>query len=129
MVSPLDRQLLLGLRPEGTPTFDNFVVGANGELLERLRSLNGSELIYLWGETGSGRTHLLTAIANRIRERGDRAVDQVSAPAIDDMPVLPDDALLLVDDADQLSADGQAAMFRIFIAARERKWGLVLTGP
>jgi pyruvate dehydrogenase E1 component beta subunit len=42
--------MLLDLKPEQPPTLDNFVVGANGELLQRLRDLCGShsfEALYL----------------------------------------------------------------------------------
>ena len=59
------RQLALGLSPPPQPTLDNFVPGANGELLERLRELASGTLaervVYLWGETGSGRSHPLRA--------------------------------------------------------------------
>lgn len=129
MATSLDRQLLLGLRPEGVPSFDNFVVGSNGELIQRLRTLSGSEQVYLWGDDGSGRSHLLGAIAAQVRERGERSVNLVQAADIDDTLTLPMDALLLVDNVDALTPAGQAAMFRVFIAARERRSGLVLTGP
>lgn len=59
------RQLSLAMQPPRAPTLDNFVPGANAELLARLRDLAagtlGEAVIYLWGETGSGRSHLLTA--------------------------------------------------------------------
>ena len=59
------RQLALGISPPPQPTLDNFVPGANAELLARLRDLAAGRsaefVIYLWGEPGSGRTHLLRA--------------------------------------------------------------------
>ena len=118
MAASSDGQLLLGLRPEGVPTFDNFVVGSNGELLQRLRALGGGEKIYLWGENGSGRSHLLAAIAAQR--------NAVVIPAKDIDSVLPD-AMLLVDDIEQLTEIGQAALFRRFVGAG-RQHGLVLTG-
>src|ERR671932_2719368 len=58
-------QLPLDISPAAAPSFDNFVAGANAELLARLRELAAGSLreavIYLWGEPGSGRTHLLRA--------------------------------------------------------------------
>ncbi len=33
------QQMLLDLKPEQPPTLDNFVIGANAELVERLRGL------------------------------------------------------------------------------------------
>ena len=58
-------QLLLGLAPHSPPSFDNFVSGRNAGALAALRAFGGSTLsdrcIYLWGEPGSGCTHLLRA--------------------------------------------------------------------
>ena len=61
------RQLPLEISPPPEPTLENFVPGANAELVARLRELlSGSfteTVIYLWGEPGSGRSHLLRACA------------------------------------------------------------------
>jgi DnaA family protein len=59
------KQLALGISPPPQPTLDNFVPGANAELLARLRELQAGSfresVLYLWGETGSGKSHLLRA--------------------------------------------------------------------
>ncbi len=61
------RQLALGLSPPPAPTLDNFVPGANAELVARLRQMAQGRLdesiVYLWGAPGSGRTHLLRSCA------------------------------------------------------------------
>ena len=61
------RQLALGISPPPQPTLDNFVPGANAELLARLRELLAGSfrdnVLYLWGEAGSGKSHLLHACA------------------------------------------------------------------
>jgi DnaA family protein len=61
------RQLALGISPPPQPTLDNFVPGANAELLERLREFQVGKfpevILYLWGEPGSGKSHLLQACA------------------------------------------------------------------
>jgi DnaA family protein len=61
------RQLALPIQPPPAPSLDNFVPGANGELLARLRELAAGRcaeaVIYLWGAPGSGRSHLLAASA------------------------------------------------------------------
>jgi DnaA family protein len=61
------KQLALGISPPPLPTLDNFVPGANAELLARLRELRagtfGEAVLYLWGDAGSGKTHLLQACA------------------------------------------------------------------
>src|SRR5262245_49261061 len=69
------KQLALGISPAPQPTLDNFVPGANAELLARLRELRSGRyaesVLYVWGEAGSGKSHLLQACA------GSNAVDDV----------------------------------------------------
>jgi len=69
------KQLALGISPPPQPTLENFVPGANAELLARLRELKAGKfadnVLYLWGESGSGKTHLLQACG------GTHAVDDV----------------------------------------------------
>ena len=59
------RQLILDLLPESPPTLDNFVPGGNAETLAALTAwLAGTSAetsFCLWGEAGSGRSHLLQA--------------------------------------------------------------------
>ena len=121
-----DRQLLLKLRPEGQPTLSNFVVGSNWELLERLEMFGADDQLYLWGAPGSGRSHLLTAIARRGSER---PVRQVAASDIGDRLEIEPGSLLVIDDVQSLTPEAQIALFRIFIAARENGVALMLSGP
>ena len=71
------KQLALGISPPPQPTLDNFVPGANAELLARLRELRAGtfpeSVLYLWGEPGSGKSHLLQGCA------GPNVVDDVEA--------------------------------------------------
>ena len=69
------RQLALGISPPPQPTLDNFVPGANAELMARLREFRAGNfpeiILYLWGETGCGKSHLLQACG------GPQTVDDV----------------------------------------------------
>lgn len=59
--------LVLGLRDE--MTFDNYCVGDNQHSLTCLRDMlqgTGESFIYLWGEHGVGRTHLLQACCHAL---------------------------------------------------------------
>lgn len=72
-------QLILELSPPAPPTFDNFVVGANGAAVAAVRAAvrgDGERAVYLWGDAGSGRSHLVAAAA---RSPGVVAVDDVHA--------------------------------------------------
>jgi DnaA-homolog protein len=63
----MPQQLTLDIRPEQNPSLENFIAGANVELVARLRALaqpKAYEAVYLWGPPGCGRSHLL---------RGERA--------------------------------------------------------
>jgi len=57
------KQLALGISPPPRPSLDNFVAGGNSELLARLRDFQAGHfpeaVLYLWGEAGCGKTHLL----------------------------------------------------------------------
>jgi DnaA-homolog protein len=61
------KQLVLDLIPTPEPTFDNFVAGANAEALRSSRDAafqgNAVKIVYCWGVSGSGKTHLARAFA------------------------------------------------------------------
>ena len=61
------QQLVLNIGPAVEPGFDNYVAGPNLEAVASVRSFAAGKtreaVLYLWGETGSGRTHLLHAAA------------------------------------------------------------------
>ena len=69
------KQLALEISPPPQPSLENFVPGANAELLARLRELRSGRfseaVLYLWGAPGSGKSHLLSASG------ATRAVDDV----------------------------------------------------
>ena len=122
-------QLLLDLLPNQTPTLDNFIVGENDELLVRLRALASPgcfDSVYLWGPSGSGRSHLLSATASlALRKRPALLLTEgPSAAAF----VAPPGGLLIVDDIEDLDAAAQIALFRIFNTARLIGLGLLLAG-
>ena len=75
------KQLLLDIKPAATPSFKNFVVGKNAELIfqlkQALNSPNEAHFIYIWGESGSGKTHLINACKALIQQRPLAIVDQV----------------------------------------------------
>ena len=59
------KQLLLDIQPAALPSFENFFIGRNAEAINSLQNALSAKpeqrFIYLWGESGSGKTHLLTA--------------------------------------------------------------------
>jgi DnaA family protein len=121
------KQLALELSPIPAPTLANFVPGGNGELLRAIADmLTGFErFIYLWGEVGSGRSHLLQAAVAGARERGLRAayVGDARLPQ-----TLEETQLLAVDDVERLDADGQIALFALYNRIKEGDGCLLAAG-
>ncbi|MFA7269306.1 MAG: DnaA regulatory inactivator Hda [Sterolibacterium sp.] len=125
------RQLLLDLRPEQAPSFDNFVIGKNAELVARLAALSDPDVfdqIYLWGPPGSGRSHLLRAVLAAAQAR-QRPVCLIEAAQLGDQLAPAPSSLVILDDIDGLSETAQITLFRTFNAARLVGLALLLSGP
>lgn len=123
-------QLILDLKPEQPPSLDNFVAGANAELVGRLRTLTGPgafDMIYLWGPEGSGRSHLLAAVVHEATAR--RPATLLAGAEVGAELPAPPGGLLAIDDVDALSPDAQHALFRTFNSARFAGLSLLLSGP
>ncbi len=123
------QQMILDIRPDAPPRFDNFVSGGNGELLQALKlAIGSSGHLYLWGASGSGRTHLLRAAVAEAQAH-DRAAAYISA-ADESGTALPDtpDMLLAVDNVEQLTPEMQIALFNSFNRARGNGQTLILAG-
>lgn len=66
------QQLVLNLRHPDVTTFSNFYAGDNNDLVTILKNLTTDPLtryVYLWGEPGCGKTHLLMACNTYYREK------------------------------------------------------------
>jgi DnaA-homolog protein len=102
------RQLPLPISTASEPSLESYLPGANAEALARVCALAAGRLpeaiVYLWGETGSGRSHLLRA-AGRANP-----------------------AMVLADDVETLDADAQQALFIAINAARDGGPGVLAAG-
>ena len=100
------KQLALGISPPPQPTLDNFVAGANAELLDSLRELKTGKcpesIVYLWGDAGSGKSHLL-----RASMRG---------------------GLQVADDVEELGEESQIALFNAINEARQSGGAVLAAG-
>lgn len=126
----MPQQLTLDIRPEQNPTLENFIAGANAELVARLRTLTqpkAFDAVYLWGPPGSGRTHLLRATLAAAEAAGRRAVLVAGEEAGAELPC-PPGGLLVVDDVDRLGETAQVALFRTFNSARLAGLALLMSG-
>jgi DnaA-homolog protein len=122
MTCTLDmKQIPLAIGLDPSPSFDSFVAGENLAALEFISgpTLPGTQ-IYLWGNSGSGKSHLLRAWASDLQQRGSR-VGWFEAGS--ELPWLlqPDWALVVLDRCDELNADEQRAAFSLFVEAAEHR--------
>lgn len=124
------RQLLLNLDADKPQTLDSFVVGQNAELTHLLKRISAREasslderFIYVWGEPGAGKTHLLRALACG----GDARYIAADA-GCDAFLFASDVAVYLLDDCDKLSAECQIAAFDLFNQVRENGGTLIAAG-
>lgn len=124
------RQLILGLDPDTPPSLDNFVKGQNAELMQLLAQFgqlqtnaSGESSVYIWGETGIGKTHLLHALAQHPKAR------YISPESEEKQFVYsPEINLYLLDDCEQLSAASQIDAFALFNEVRANGGFFVASG-
>ncbi|MGN6805358.1 MAG: DnaA regulatory inactivator Hda [Trinickia sp.] len=129
------RQLTLDLGTPPPSTFDNFFAGTNAELVTRLAELDGAlaagpvadRTFYIWGEPGSGRSHLLAALVHSTGPQRARFVGPQSALAAFSFDArVP---IYAIDDCDKLSSAQQVALFNLFNEVRAQpSAALVATG-
>ncbi|MEZ0232536.1 MAG: DnaA/Hda family protein [Methylophilaceae bacterium] len=106
------KQLLLDIQPAVLPTMENFVIGRNAEALHSLHAvIDGnaqSRFIYLWGEAGSGKSHLLSGIQLLSKDTKQQVI--------------------CVDDVHLLNNEAQIDLFNTYNQLRASDGVLITTG-
>jgi DnaA-homolog protein len=117
-------QLVLELAAPEPPSFENFVVGPNAEVVAavaRFAAGGAAETgMLLWGAPAAGKSHLLQAAVRAVRARGgtavlvaqagDLATTELGAPAMQ--------AVVAVDAVDRLPPEAQARLFTLYNALK-----------
>lgn len=115
------KQIALDIGLASLPSFANFFAGPNEVALRHLELWAGNNLrspvpTYLWGAPGSGKTHLLKAVAETLREQGARTgwldASVLEPPAFDDSW-----AGVILDECHLYTAVQQQAAFNWFVNA------------
>jgi len=110
----------IGLAPE--PTLQDYVAGRNEEALAHLRlwaadtALRSPVPVYLWGESGSGKTHLLRAARSAL-ERAGGQVGWLGPHSPPQAAFDPNWDAVLFDDVHLFDAEQQHTAFNWFINA------------
>ena len=133
------QQLTLSVKLRQNFTFDNFLGAANTKNSAILNhALNSEEaFIYLCGEQGSGKTHLLNACCNTLEAQNKRVMfislkelDVLSSSLFDELEVF--DAIIL-DDIDTLfeNSENEVALFDLYnrLKIAEKMFIVSASGP
>jgi DnaA-homolog protein len=122
------RQIPLAIGTPAPRTFESFAAGGNALVIAHLQALGAQAApVYLWGPSGTGKTHLLEAVAHRLGEQGLRTGWLSAADAA---PWAFDDAwsLVVIDNVDALGSDQQHAAFTVFVEATTRGTPILSAG-
>lgn len=115
------KQIALDIGLASLPSFANFFAGPNEAALRHMELWAGNSLrspvpTYLWGAPGSGKTHLLKAVAETLREQGARTgwldASVLEPPAFDESW-----AGVILDECHLYTAVQQQAAFNWFVNA------------
>ena len=130
-------QLTLKLSPRDIYRLDNYFFGSDEQAraVDTCCHTNAVNFLYLWGEQGTGKTHLLLAIAEQFQLAGHQAIylslddlRRQSQPEI--LQSLEQTDLVCLDDLDAITgqADWQEAMFHCFNRLQLAGGKLVVAG-
>jgi len=132
----MNRQLPLPFFFAPEHGFDEYYPGGNAEAVEHLRrAAQGQDqpLVFLWGEAGVGKTHLLHAYC-RDAHRAGRDVSYMPLRRVRDfggeiLDGLEDQDLVCLDDLEAVAGDAawEQALFGLFNRLRDAGRGLVVT--
>ncbi len=130
----MNRQLLLEIIPAPEPTLDSTVIGENAAAIDAARGLAPGRALYFWGPPGSGRSHLLRALAE---QRPAIFLDSSSLPqhmmSLATQHDPQSHKLVVIDDIQEMSDAQQACVFALYnhwraCATTESAFALVVTG-
>ena len=122
------QQLPLAMRLNDSATFDNYFAAGNETVLHDLQTIS-QQFIYLWGTSGTGKTHLLQAACHAAGSGsaylplGDEAI---VPEMLDGMEQL---ALICLDNVDVIVGDvaWETALFHLFNRVRDLDHRLIVS--
>jgi DnaA family protein len=126
------KQLPLDIGLARAPSLASFLAGPNEAAWRHLQLWAGSPTrspvpTYLWGPGGSGKTHLLKAVHESLREQG-ASVGWLDASVAEPAPFEERWAAVLMDDVHLYTAVQQHAAFSWFVQAQTFQRGVLATG-
>jgi DnaA-homolog protein len=120
------QQLPLGVRLRSSAVFASYFAGPNEEAVAALETAAGVP-IWLYGNTGTGKTHLLQASCAAAHGAAYFPLDQVPRLPPEALQGFENVGLLCIDDAHSIAGNAtwEGALFALFNAAAEAQTRLV----
>lgn len=111
------QQLLLNVKLPVVPSLANFVPGKNLELLQMLERIllvqEKERFVYIWGDLGCGKSHLLQAVVEYYMHREQHAW-YFPGEITKEFCFSNDLGCIAIDDVERLDGDAQIELFRIY---------------
>ena len=132
----MNRQLALAIQLNDEATFSDFCWGSNTLLQQQLQQTlygRGEHLIYLWGPSGSGKSHLLQACCQAVGDNNSaiylplHTLKEWGPQVIDG---IDEQALIGIDDIDSIAENPawEEALFHLYNRVRDNeKTTLIIT--
>ena len=117
-------QLIFNFAERGYPGFDKFLGTENAELVYVLQHKH-DPFIYVWGEEGAGKSHLLRAWVAQALDAGKKAV-YIDAAATPLTEAAFEAEYLAIDQIEKLGNEEQALLFAVFNRFRNSGKGFLL---
>ncbi len=117
-------QLIFDFAERGYPSFDKFLGTENAELVYVLQHKH-DPFIYVWGEEGAGKSHLLRAWVAQALDAGKKAV-YIDAAATPLTEAAFEAEYLAIDQIEKLGNEEQALLFAVFNRFRNSGKGFLL---
>lgn len=128
-------QLPLTFSFRETLSFDNFLVSNNKELIRILKdivSATGPQSVFIWGNVGSGRSHLCQALYQQAEERGVKVAylalseEGIEPEILSELELF---SLVILDDLDMIvgTKDWDEALFHFYNRLKESSGCLLMT--
>lgn len=127
----MSQQLTLGIRLRDDATFDNYFAGQNEQVVHNLQKQE-EPYVFLFGKTGTGKSHLLQAACH---QEGKRGLPVVYLPLAEEgiMPAMLDGlesmSLIALDDIQNVigDKDWEFALFNLYNRVREKGVSMIVS--
>ena len=125
-------QLPLGIGLKDAATFDNFYSAGNELVLEALQQ-GHDRMLYLWGPTGCGKSHLLQALCHETAANGQSPVylplEELKMLSPELLEGLEQQALIAIDDIQAIAGvcQWEEALFHLYNRVRDGGQRLVVS--